>query len=125
MKKLIFSDNAPAAIGPYAHAVDVNGTIYVSGQLPVDPVTNEVVSGGVASETKQSLANVEAILKDAGYSKNDVVKATIYLRDMNDFAAVNEVYGAFFDGHTPARVAIEVARLPKDVAVEIDAIAIK
>ncbi|WP_423364138.1 RidA family protein [Mycoplasma sp. P36-A1] len=124
-KKIIFSDNAPAAIGPYSHAVEANGTLYVSGQVPFNPETMEVVEGGIVEQTKQSLANIDAILKDSGYTKFDVVKATIFIKDMNEFPVINEAYGEYFEGHKPARECVEVARLPRDVRVEISVIATK
>ncbi|NIZ47693.1 RidA family protein (plasmid) [Entomospira nematocerorum] len=122
--KLVFSDNAPAAIGPYAHAVEANGVLYVSGQIPADPKTGEFPEG-IKAQTKQSLANVDAILKEAGYTKFDVVRAGIFVKDMNEFAQINEVYAEYFESHTPARATVEVARLPKDAGVEIDVIAVK
>lgn len=124
-KKMIFSDNAPAALGPYSHAVEANGMLFVSGQVPLVPKTGEVAKGGIKAQTKQSLDNVDAILKEAGYTKYDVVKATIFISDMNEFPIINEVYEAYFESHKPARATVEVARLPKDVGVEIEVIAIK
>lgn len=124
-KKIIFSDKAPAALGPYSHAVEANGTLFVSGQVPLVPETGEIAEGGIKGQTKQSLANIDAILKEAGYTKYDVVRAGIFVADMNDFPVVNEVYGEYFESHKPARATVEVARLPKDVGVEIDVIAIK
>lgn len=124
-KKIIFSDNAPAAIGPYSHAVEANGMLFVSGQVPFVPETGEIAAGGIIEQTKQSLANVDAILKEAGYTKYDVVRAGIFIADMNDFPLVNEAYAEYFESHKPARATVEVSRLPKDVGVEIDVIAIK
>ncbi|MDL2212002.1 RidA family protein [Erysipelotrichaceae bacterium OttesenSCG-928-M19] len=124
-KKIIFSDKAPAALGPYSHAVEANGILFVSGQVPLVPETGEIAEGGIVEQTKQSLANIDAILKEAGYTKYDVVRAGIFVSDMNDFPVVNEVYGDYFESHKPARATVEVARLPKDVGVEIDVIAIK
>jgi len=124
-RKIIFSDNAPDAIGPYSHAVEANGTLFVSGQVPFIPETMEIIEGGIQEQTKQSLANVDAILKTAGYTKYDVVKASIFIKDMNEFPLINEVYGEYFESHKPARECVEVARLPKDVGVEISVIAIK
>lgn len=123
MKK-IHSNKAPKAIGPYSQAILVENTLYVSGQLPIDPVTNEVPKT-VALQTKQSLLNIEAILHEANMTKEDVVKCTVYLKDLNYFTEMNDEYSYFFYEHKPARVALEVARLPKDVLVEIDAIAYK
>ncbi len=123
MKK-IHSKNAPKAIGPYSQAILVDKTLYVSGQLPIDPVTNEIPSTA-ALQTKQSLLNIEAILKEANMEKEDIVKCTVYLKDLNHFNEMNDEYSYFFYEHKPARVALEVSRLPKDVLVEIDAIAYK
>lgn len=124
-KKIIFSDNAPAAIGPYSHAVEANGMLFVSGQVPFVPETGEIAAGGIIEQTKQSLANIDAILKEAGYTKYDVVRAGIFIADMNDFPLVNEAYAEYFESHKPARATVEVSRLPKDVGVEIDVIAVK
>ncbi len=124
-RKIIFSDKAPAAIGPYSHAVEANGMLFVSGQVPLIPETGEVVEGDIKVQTKQSLCNVDAILKESGYTKFDVVKAMIFISDMNEFPLINEVYGEFFEGHKPARACVEVGRLPKDVGVEIEVIAVK
>ena len=123
MKK-IHTNNAPKAIGPYSQAILVDRTIYISGQLPIDPVTNETPAT-VALQTRQALLNIEAILKEAGMTKENVVKCTVYLKDLNYFNDMNEEYSFFFYEHKPARVALEVSRLPKDVLVEIDAIAYK
>ncbi|MDF9867626.1 2-iminobutanoate/2-iminopropanoate deaminase [Bacilli bacterium PM5-3] len=124
-RKIIFSDKAPAALGPYSHAVEANGILFVSGQVPLVPETGEIADGGIQGQTKQSLANVDAILKESGYTKYDVVKATIFISDMNEFPQINEIYGEYFESHKPARACVEVARLPKDVGVEIEVIAIK
>jgi 2-iminobutanoate/2-iminopropanoate deaminase len=124
-KKMIFSDNAPAALGPYSHAVEANGILFVSGQVPLVPSSGEIAKGGIKAQTKQSLDNIDAILKEAGYTKYDVVKATIFISDMNEFPSINEVYEEYFESHKPARATVEVARLPKDVGVEIEVIAIK
>lgn len=124
MKNVIKSTKAPSAIGPYSQAVSNNGMIFVSGQLPIDSESG-TINEEISEQTKQSLKNIKAILEAGEYSLSDVVKTTVYLKDMNDFGAMNEVYGSFFTDPYPARVAVEVARLPKDVKVEIDAIAIK
>ncbi|MDR1781974.1 MAG: RidA family protein [Bacilli bacterium] len=124
-KKIIFCDKAPAAIGPYSHAVEANGMLFVSGQVPLVPETGEIVEGGIKEQAKQSLSNIDAILKGSGYTKYDVVKATIFMSDMNEFGIVNEVYGEYFESHKPARACVQVARLPKDVGVEIEVIAVK
>lgn len=125
MKKIINTPNAPAAIGPYSQAVEINGTLYVSGQIPFVPETMKLVSNDVKAQTKQSLENIKAILTEAGYSFKDVVKATVFIKDMNDFSAINEVYGEYLGEVKPARACVEVARLPRDVKVEIEVIAIK
>ncbi len=125
MRKTIVTKDAPAAIGPYAQAYQVNDTLYVSGQIPFVASTMTLVSEDIKEQTKMSLQNIAAIVKEAGFSILDIVKCQVFLRDMNDFAAVNEVYATFFKDHTPARVAVQVSRLPKDVGVEIDAICVK
>lgn len=125
MRRTIETKQAPAAVGPYAQAYEANGTLYVSGQIPFVPETMELVSKDVSEQAAQSLKNIEAIMTEAGYCKSDVVKCQVFLGDMNDFAAVNAVYAEFFGEHTPARCAVEVSRLPKDVDVEIDAICVK
>lgn len=117
--------NAPKAIGPYSQAVNAGGVLYVSGQLPIDPGSGNFSGETIASQTEQSIKNIRAILEEAGYGLMDVVKTTVYLKDMNDFPVMNEVYGKYFQSPYPARVTIEVARLPKDALVEIDAIASK
>ncbi len=123
--KIISTENAPQAIGPYSQAIDANGTLYISGQIPLDPKTMEFVSDDVALQTDQCLKNLKAILTQAGYTLEDVVKCGIFLADMNDFATVNEVYGQYFNDHKPARACVEVARLPRDAKVEIEAIAVR
>jgi len=123
--KTISTDNAPQAIGPYSQAIEANGTLYISGQIPLAPQTMEFVSEEVAAQTHQCLKNLQAILTEAGYSFKNVVKCGIFLKDMNDFATVNEIYGQYFSNHKPARACVEVARLPRDAKVEIDAIAVK
>lgn len=125
MKKVINTSKAPAAIGPYSQAIEVNGTLYVSGQIPFVPETMTVVSEDVKEQTRQSLENVKAILEEAGYSLKDVVKAGVFIKDMNDFAAINEVYAEYLGEVKPARACVEVARLPRDVKVEIEVIAVK
>lgn len=125
MRKIIASKNAPAAIGPYAQAYQVNDTLYVSGQIPFVASTMTLVSEDIREQALMSLKNIEAIVKEAGFSITDIVKCQVFLRDMNDFSAVNEVYANFFKGHTPSRVAVQVSRLPKDVGIEIDAICVK
>ena len=125
MRKTINTLNAPAAIGPYSQAVEINGTLYVSGQIPFVPETMVVVSEDVKLQTKQSLENIKAILTEAGYTLNDVVKASVFISDMNDFAQINEVYSEYLGEVKPARACVEVSRLPRDVKVEIEVIAVK
>lgn len=125
MKKVINTTNAPSAIGPYSQAIEVNGTLYVSGQIPFVPATMTIVSDDVKEQTRQSLENVKAIVEAAGYTLADVVKAGVFIKDMNDFAAINEVYAEYLGDVKPARACVEVARLPRDVKVEIEVIAVK
>ncbi|WP_300357360.1 RidA family protein [Fusobacterium sp.] len=124
-KRIINTPKAPAALGPYSQAIEVNGTLYVSGQIPFVPETMTLVSDDVKAQTRQSLENLKAILDEAGYTFNDVVKASCFIKDMNDFAAINEVYAEYLGEAKPARACVEVARLPKDVKVEIELIAVK
>ena len=123
-KKIISTDKAPAAIGPYSQAVEVNGLIYTSGMIPVIPETGEIVEG-IEAQARQALTNVKSLLEAAGSSMDKVIKTTVFIKDMNDFARVNEVYAGFFEGDFPARSCVEVARLPKDVLIEMEAVAIK
>jgi 2-iminobutanoate/2-iminopropanoate deaminase len=123
-KKVINTSKAPAPIGPYNQAIIANNTLYISGQIPINPETNELVSGDVATETHQSMRNLSAILEEAGINFNHVVKTTIFLSDMNLFAQVNEVYGSYFSGDYPARETVAVKGLPKGVNVEISMIAV-
>lgn len=123
--KVIHTENAPAAVGPYSQAIEAHNFLYISGQIPFDPKTMKLAEGGISGQTKQSLENVKAILTEAGYSLENVVRCGIYITDMNNFGAVNEVYGQYFSSHKPARSCVEVSRLPKDVLVEIEAIAYK
>ena len=123
MKKIVSTANAPAAIGPYSQAIDLGSLVFTSGQIPIDPATGAIAQG-IEAQARQSLANVKAILAAAGVEMDQVVKTTVFLKDMNDFAAMNAVYAEFFaEGSYPARSAVEVARLPKDVLVEIEAVA--
>lgn len=124
-KNIITSENAPAPIGPYSHAVEINGMLFVSGQIGKNPYTGELVLSDIPSETKQVMENLKAILTKAGYGFEHIVKTTIFLSDMNNFAAVNEVYGTYFTGNYPARETVQVARLPLNVNVEISVIAVK
>lgn len=121
--KQISTQNAPAAIGPYSQAIEVNGFVYASGQLPIDPATGAFPEGGVKEQTRQSLLNVKAILGEAGLALSNVVKTTVYLADMGDFAAMNEVYSQFFAQPFPARSAIAVKALPKGALVEVEVVA--
>lgn len=123
MKQVIHTDKAPAAIGPYSQAVQIGQLLFTSGQVPIDPETGAVVEGGIQEQARQSLNNIKSILNAAGTNMGAVVKTTVFLQDMNDFAAMNEVYAQFFQEPYPARSAVQVARLPKDVLVEIEAIA--
>jgi len=123
MKTPISSSDAPTAIGPYSPAVRAGQLLFVSGQIPIDPATGNIVDGDIAAQTRRVLDNVGALLTAAGRSFADVVRTTIFLADMNDFAAVNTVYGSYFTAPFPARATVQVARLPKDARVEIDAIA--
>ena len=125
MKTIIATANAPAAIGPYSQGIDAGAFVITSGQLPVDPATGAFVPGGIAEQTRQSLLNVQAVLAQAGLGMENVVKTTVFLKDMNDFAAMNAVYATFFPNDPPARSAVEVARLPKDAMLEIEAIAVR
>lgn len=120
--KIINTNKAPAAVGPYSHAVEHNGMLFVSGQIPFDPKTNACVPGGIVEQTTQSLENLKAIAEQAGTTLQKAIKVGVFLKDMNDFAAMNEVYSKYFGDHKPARAAVEVARLPKDVMVEIEAV---
>ena len=123
-KKIIYTSNAPEPIGPYSQAVEANGMLFVSGQIPIDPKTGNVVDGGVTAQTKQVMENLLAILSAANCSFGDVLKTTIFIKDMNAFGQINEVYGSYFDvNNAPARETVEVARLPKDVLVEISCVA--
>lgn len=125
MKQVIKTENAPAPIGPYNQAILANGTLYMSGQIALDPETGELVTDNVESETGRVMANLQAVLQEAGMDFSNVVKTSIFLTDMNDFTKVNEVYGKSFGEDAPARETVQVARLPKDVKVEISMIAVK
>jgi 2-iminobutanoate/2-iminopropanoate deaminase len=123
MKKIISTPKAPAAIGPYSQAVAVGDMIYTSGMIPIIPETGELETGDIKAQARQAIGNLVALLQEAGSSADDVIKTTVFIKDMNDFAAVNEVYSEFFKENCPARSCVEVARLPKDVKIEIEAIA--
>ncbi|WP_455538644.1 RidA family protein [Terrisporobacter sp.] len=122
--QVIHTNNAPAAIGPYSQAIKAGNMIFVSGQVPFVPETMEIVEGDVQAQARQSLTNVQNILKEAGADFSDVVKTTVFIKDMNEFALINEVYAEFFGDSKPARACVEVARLPKDVKVEVEVIAV-
>lgn len=123
MKQVIHTDKAPAAIGPYSQAIQIGQLLFTSGQVPIDTETGAIVEGGIQEQARQSLNNIKAILNAAGTNMGAVVKTTVFLQDMNDFAAMNEVYAQFFQEPYPARSAVQVGRLPKDALVEIEAIA--
>jgi 2-iminobutanoate/2-iminopropanoate deaminase len=125
MRQVISTDNAPKAIGPYSQAIRANGLIFVSGQTPIDPATQQLLNGNIGEQTERVLRNIEAILTQAGSSMAKVVRCGVFLKDMSDFTAMNEVYGKFFKSEPPARTTIQAARLPKDCMVEIDAIALE
>lgn len=125
MKKVIATTKAPAAIGPYNQAIQVGNMLFASGQLGLDPATGNFPEGGVKEQTIQSFQNVKAILEEAGFSINDVVKTTVFLADMADFAAMNEIYASQFEGNFPARSAVAVKTLPKNALVEVEVIAVK
>ncbi|MBA4744743.1 MAG: RidA family protein [Muricauda sp.] len=126
MKKIINTSKAPAPIGPYNQAVLIKDTLYISGQIPIDPTTGELVKDDIKAETRQSMENLRAILEEAGMTFEHVIKSSIFIKDMNQFAQINEVYGTYFDADTaPARETVEVANLPKFVNVEISMIAVR
>ncbi|MEM0369154.1 MAG: RidA family protein [Pyrobaculum sp.] len=123
MKEIVYTENAPRPIGPYSQAVKTGGFLFVSGQIPIDPKTGEVVKGGIKEQTRQVIENIKAVLEAAGYTLDDVVMAFVYLTDLNHFQGYNEVYSEYFRERPPARVTIQAARLPKDVLIEIAVIA--
>ena len=122
-KEIINTDKAPKAIGPYSQAVKAGGFLFTSGQIPIDPATGEMVEGDIRQQVKQVLDNLKAILEAAGVGLKDVIKTTVFIADMNDFAAINEVYAEYFGSNSPARSCVQVAKLPKDAGVEIETIA--
>ena len=124
MNEVISTENAPGAIGPYSQAIKANGMVFCSGQIPIDPATGQFVSENVAEQTVQVFKNLEAVLEAAGSGLGNVVKTTVFLADMNDFTAMNDVYARFFGEAPPARATVQAARLPRDARVEIDAIAV-
>jgi len=125
VKRIIKTTHAPAAIGPYSQAVEANGLVFASGQIPIDPATGQFVAGGIAEQTERVLKNLEAVLEAAGSSLDRIIKTTVFLADMDEFVAMNEVYGRFFAADPPARATVQAARLPRDAKVEIEAIALK
>ncbi len=125
MNKPVSTEKAPAAIGPYSQGIKAGNLLYVSGQIPIDPVTGSFAGNDIKSQTRQSLTNVKSIVEEAGLGMGDIIKISVFLKDMNSFADMNEVYAEFFEEPYPARAAVEVARLPKDALVEIEAIAYK
>jgi 2-iminobutanoate/2-iminopropanoate deaminase len=124
MKKIISTDHAPKALGPYSQAVVSNGFAFLSGQIAIDPATNQLIEGDVAVQTERVLENLKAVLTAAGSSLEQVVKTTVFLKDMGDFVKMNEVYGRYFSENPPARATVEAARLPRDVRVEIECVAV-
>lgn len=124
-KTIVKTERAPAAIGPYSQAVVVGNTIYASGQIPIDPKTGEIVAGNVEEQAKQVLENVKSVLEAAEFSLENVVKTTVFIKDMNQFAQINAIYATYFKEPFPARSTVEIARLPKDVLLEIEVIAVK
>lgn len=122
MKKIISTDKAPAAIGPYSQAVEVNGFLFTSGVIPIIPSTGELVQGGIEEQAEQAIGNLAALIEAAGAKVQDTIKTVVFIKDMNDFAKVNEIYSRYFKEECPARSCVEVARLPKDVLIEIEAI---
>ncbi len=123
MREIVLTDRGPKPIGPYSQAVKANGVLYMSGQVALDPKTGEMVASSIAEQTERVMSNIKGILEAAGTNLHHVVRTTVYLKDMNDFAAMNEVYGRFFPTAPPARSTVQVSRLPKDALVEIDVIA--
>jgi 2-iminobutanoate/2-iminopropanoate deaminase len=121
-REIISTDKAPAAIGPYSQAVKIGSFLFCSGQIPINPKTKEIAQGGIEEQTKMALENLKAVIEAGGSTLSNVVKTTVFMKNMNDFAKMNEVYSHYFKENPPARAAIEVARLPKDVLVEIEAI---
>lgn len=124
MKQVISTSNAPAAIGPYSQAIEVNGMVYTSGQIPVNPATGEIADS-IEGQARQVMENVKNLLEAAGTSMGNVVKTTVFIKNMNDFGKINEIYAEYFEGACPARSCVEVARLPKDVLMEMEAVAVK
>jgi 2-iminobutanoate/2-iminopropanoate deaminase len=123
MKEIVSTDKAPEAIGPYSQGIKINGMLFTSGQIPIDPKTGHIAKGGIKMQAEQSMRNVKAVLEAGGYTMNDIIKVSILLTDIEDFSAVNEVYQSYFDGDYPARSCYAVKALPKGVGIEIEAIA--
>ena len=123
MKTVIFTDKAPKAIGPYSQAIEINGMLYISGQIPIDPITSKLIEGGIKEQTERVMKNIGVILAESGYSFTDVVKSTCLLSDMDNFAAMNEVYGKYYPESSPARAAYSVVKLPLGALIEIETIA--
>jgi len=123
-REVVTTDNAPKAIGPYSQGIKANGFVFCSGQIPANPATGALITGSITEQTKQALSNVKGVIEAAGSSMDKVVKVTVFLKDMNDFSEMNAEYAKWFTGTPPARAAVEVARLPKDVGIEIEAIAV-
>jgi 2-iminobutanoate/2-iminopropanoate deaminase len=124
VKDIVQTDKAPGAIGPYSQAIKAGGLVFVSGQIPIDPASGQFVAGGISEQTEQVMKNLSAVLESAGSGLDRVVKSTVFLADMNEFAAMNQVYGQYFSHEPPARATVEVSRLPRDARVEIDVIAL-
>ena len=124
VKEIVQTDRAPGAIGPYSQAIKAGGLVFVSGQIPIDPASGQFVAGGISEQTEQVMKNLLAVLESAGSGLDRVVKSTVFLADMNEFAAMNQVYGQYFSHEPPARATVEVSRLPRDARVEIDVIAL-
>lgn len=122
MKKIISTDKAPAAIGPYSQAIETNGMVFTSGVIPIVPATGELITGGIEEQAEQALSNLAALIRASGADIENTVKTTVFIKNMDDFAAVNEIYAKYFTKNFPARSCVEVARLPKDVLIEIEAI---
>ncbi len=125
MKKVISTSNAPKAIGPYSQAIEINGMLFISGQIPIDPATGKIIDGGITEQAEQVMKNIGAILLEAGYEFRDVVKSTCLLNDMDNFAAMNAVYGKYYTENPPARAAYAVVKLPLGALIEIETIAVK
>lgn len=125
MKKVISTPKAPAAIGPYSQAIEINDMIFTSGIIPINPANGTLVDAGIEEQTKQVFDNMKGLLEDAGSSLDKIIKTTVFIKNMNDFSRINEVYASYFTGDFPARSCVEVARLPKDVLIEVEAIAYK